>query len=104
MQGSSNTYRLFNTPKIPDHIFTNQRVFTFSSTDPKIPLPDPLFLAIHAACVKVFHSSGVAEVIEKHMKDYETVPKLAKDGSSQLLEDALRMTTIDWFSEEGSEF
>ncbi|KDN36748.1 hypothetical protein RSAG8_10612, partial [Rhizoctonia solani AG-8 WAC10335] len=40
------------------------KVVTFSSTSPDLPLPDPQYLAFHAACACVVKFSGVAEVTD----------------------------------------
>ena len=69
-------------------------IITFHSADPQIPLPDPRYLAIHAACAKVCHASGAAEVIEKMLREYEEIPVLATDGSSNILEHALHMISV----------
>ncbi|EKM54945.1 uncharacterized protein PHACADRAFT_94763 [Phanerochaete carnosa HHB-10118-sp] len=47
-----------------------------------LPLPDPRLLAIHAACARVNHMSGVAEYADKSDRDAEDMRVLAEDGSS----------------------
>jgi hypothetical protein len=38
---------------------------TFTTPDPvKFPVPNPEYLAIHAACAKIAHLSGAAELIK----------------------------------------
>ncbi|KAG9041330.1 hypothetical protein FS837_012408 [Tulasnella sp. UAMH 9824] len=57
-----------------------------------VPVPDPRYLALHAACTKVLHKTGIARIIEKHMEDLERTPVLSSDGSSaHLLRHALEM-------------
>ncbi|KAI6016144.1 hypothetical protein BKA83DRAFT_4060420, partial [Pisolithus microcarpus] len=48
--------------------------------------PNPIYLAIHAACAKVAHLSGAAEHIENVLRRLENTRVLAEDGrSSELL-------------------
>jgi len=48
----------------------------------KYPLPDPRYLAIHAACARVAHLSGAAEYIEMVFRDMEDTKVLANNGGS----------------------
>jgi len=53
-------------------------------------LPDPRFLAIHAACAKVAWLSGGGEYIERHLRDMDETPVMKTDGTSfGLLQGAL---------------
>ncbi|CAE6535382.1 hypothetical protein RSOLAG22IIIB_01221 [Rhizoctonia solani] len=53
-------------------------VFEFSSTSPDLSLPDPQYLAIHAACARVVMLSGAAYYIEEFLgKADETEEDLA---------------------------
>ena len=54
---------------------------TFTTQD-NAPLPDPRFLALHAACAKVAHLSGEGEYIYGVDRDIDTTLVLSKDGSS----------------------
>jgi len=47
-----------------------------------LPLPDPRYLALHAACAKVAHLSGAGEYIDTIDRDIATTMVLAHDGSS----------------------
>lgn len=47
-----------------------------------VPLPDPRYLALHAACAKVVHASGMAEILDRAFDDLESMPTLSNDGSS----------------------
>ncbi|KAI5991204.1 hypothetical protein EDD15DRAFT_2169557 [Pisolithus albus] len=59
------------------------RYVTLSTPDAdKYPLPDPTYLAIHAACAKVAHHSGAAEHIKKVVERMEDTLDLAEDGGS----------------------
>lgn len=56
---------------------------TLTTPDPiELPLPDPRFLALHAACAKVAHASGAAEYIDRVLGDFGDVPVLDPNGSS----------------------
>lgn len=66
---------------------------TFTSTRAHLPLPDPRYLALHAACAKVAFLSGAGEYIETVDRDIYTTKVLANDGSSMnLLEAAMTRT------------
>ena len=45
-------------------------------------MPDSRYLALHAACARVAHYSGVGDYIEKILSDIEEMDVLADDGSS----------------------
>ncbi|KAJ3795198.1 hypothetical protein GGU11DRAFT_793056 [Lentinula aff. detonsa] len=71
------------------HAFVPEKPITFKSTDPRLPLPDPQALELHAAACKVAHLSGAAEQFEKYSRDFESTYVLAEDGgSSAVLEHA----------------
>jgi hypothetical protein len=71
------------TVQLPDQV-------EFTSHHPALPLPNPTYLALHAACAKVAHLSGAGEYIEKTMRDLEEISVLSEDGSSaELLKRAL---------------
>jgi hypothetical protein len=65
----------FHTNALPDTV-------TFTTTDPRLFLPDPRYLRVHATCAKVAHLSGAGECIDKTLKDLDRIPVLAADGSS----------------------
>ena len=69
---------------------------TFTTQD-NAPLPDPHFLALHAACAKVAHLSGAGEYIYGVDRDIDTTPVLSKDGSSSrvLIEAMTRIAIAD---------
>ncbi|KAJ3509951.1 hypothetical protein NLJ89_g4944 [Agrocybe chaxingu] len=84
-----NTYRPASTKPhvylvgIPD-------IVSFSTPDPqRLPLPDPRYLATHAACARVAHMSGAAEDIHKVLRDIEETDVLPSDGPSDVLYHAL---------------
>ncbi|KAH9846326.1 hypothetical protein C2E23DRAFT_744329 [Lenzites betulinus] len=47
-----------------------------------LPLPNPEYLTIHAACCRIAHMSGAAEYANKVVCDLEDTRVLAEDGSS----------------------
>ncbi|KAG8900846.1 hypothetical protein FRC00_010814 [Tulasnella sp. 408] len=51
----------------------------------RIPVPDPRYLALHAACAKVVHQSGMAEILDELLEDLERTDVLSSDGSSASL-------------------
>ncbi|KDN36793.1 hypothetical protein RSAG8_10575, partial [Rhizoctonia solani AG-8 WAC10335] len=64
------------------HRNTLPEVVTFSSTSPDLPLPDPQYLAFHAACARVVKFSGGAETIDRILRELEKEKALAEYGSS----------------------
>jgi hypothetical protein len=79
-QGRENTYILRKGSAYPDDLIAGT-VITLTTASPGMALPSPQFLAIHAACAKVCHMCGMAEVIDKILRDSETVKVLSEDGS-----------------------
>ncbi|PPQ69947.1 hypothetical protein CVT25_001991 [Psilocybe cyanescens] len=66
------------------------RQIEFTTPDPdQLPLPDPRYLALHAACARVAHLSGAGEYIAKILRDLPAVGVLAEDGGSDVLYHAL---------------
>ncbi|KEP48975.1 HNH endonuclease [Rhizoctonia solani 123E] len=57
------------------------QVVTLTTSTP-LPLPDPRYLALQAACAKVIHMSGAAESIHLILRDMEDTLVLSQDGSS----------------------
>ncbi|KAF8968106.1 hypothetical protein BDZ97DRAFT_1800895 [Flammula alnicola] len=54
-----------------------------TTPDPRqYPLPDPRYLAVHAACARVAHLSGAAGPINDSLHDIENIQNLANNGSS----------------------
>ncbi|KAF8875055.1 hypothetical protein BD779DRAFT_1613478 [Infundibulicybe gibba] len=54
-----------------------------TTPDPvEYPLPDPRYLAVHAACARVAHLSGAAEYMEMIFREMEEAQVLADDGGS----------------------
>jgi hypothetical protein len=59
-ENEGNTYTVQTIPGIDIDIKGNKVVFADNSGR-GIPLPDPRYLAVHAAFAKVLHSSGVGK-------------------------------------------
>ena len=57
----------------------------FRSARQGLPLPNPAYLRIHAACCRVAHLSGAGEYMEKVLEDLEDMRVLPQDGSSAYL-------------------
>ena len=65
------------------HLFScKENPIVFKSELPNLPLPNPAYLRIHAACCRVAHLSGAGEYMDKDLEDLEDVRVLSKDGSS----------------------
>ncbi|KAI6117895.1 hypothetical protein EV401DRAFT_2072190 [Pisolithus croceorrhizus] len=75
----------------PLYLIHRPKCVTFSTPDPdKYPLPNPTYLAIHAACAKVAHLSGAVKYIRNVLERMEDTHVLAEDGgSSELLYTAI---------------
>ncbi|KAG5720821.1 hypothetical protein E4T56_gene9696 [Termitomyces sp. T112] len=60
----------------------------------QLKLPDPVLIAIRAACTRVANLSGAAEQIDQILRDREEMPVLANDGSmAELLSSCLMFTS-----------
>ncbi|KAK7045365.1 hypothetical protein VNI00_007614 [Paramarasmius palmivorus] len=70
------------TFKIHDSFFEKSASFTATmKSKPDDYLPNPKSLALHAACARVAHMSGAAQVMDKWNLDLEDKSVLASDGS-----------------------
>ncbi|KAH9175892.1 hypothetical protein EDB89DRAFT_1903406 [Lactarius sanguifluus] len=82
-EGLPNTY----TMKSTDPVFLAKCKaadckITLTSEYPDLPLPNPDYLEIHAACCRVAHLSGAGEYMDKVLEDLEDTRVLSQDGSS----------------------
>ncbi|KAH9072293.1 hypothetical protein EDB83DRAFT_2220311, partial [Lactarius deliciosus] len=59
-----------------------EAVITLTSEDSRLPLPNPEYLGIHAACCRVAHLSGAGKYMDKVLEDLEDTCVLSEDGSS----------------------
>jgi hypothetical protein len=56
------------------------------TSDPKeMPVPNPSYLRLHAACAKIAHMSGMGELMDHWENELEETGVLASDGSSMPL-------------------
>ncbi|KAI9862324.1 MAG: hypothetical protein M1813_004800 [Trichoglossum hirsutum] len=70
------------------HLFTANKdidgFVTFTAHDGRYPLPDPKLLSVHASVGAVLHASGMAEYIERILRDRDELRCLAHNGSTQI--------------------
>lgn len=67
-------------------------VVTFTSTSPDtFPLPDPRYIAFHAAVAGIVHIAGMAEHLDEIIRDYATIRVLSDDSSAEYLDGLLRI-------------
>ncbi|KAG8744955.1 hypothetical protein FRC10_009190 [Ceratobasidium sp. 414] len=83
IEGQPNTYRV-NARQSRSGLYGGGAVVTFTTTDKRFELPNPRYLAIHAACAKVATASGMAEYIDRVISDMEDLVVLREDGSSDV--------------------
>jgi hypothetical protein len=67
---------------------------TFVSSDKKLKLPDPRYIALHAACAQVTHAAGMAEYLDEILDDIKDLRVLPEDGCSDVLMNALRCVAV----------
>lgn len=65
--------------------FPDEVVFTTSLDVSEYPLPNPKYLAIHAACCTVANLSGAADYLHKAYQYMEELHVLSEDGGSSSL-------------------
>jgi len=74
----------------PRDIAGYQQVITFSTDNPKLPVPSREYLKLHAACAKVAHLSAAAEYMDSVIWEMEETLVLSSDGgSTAVLEHAI---------------
>jgi hypothetical protein len=78
------TFLTFSSALFP--YLPHDRVVTLSCCDNQYPLPNSMYLAVHAVIGNVLHASGRAEVIDKLVRDLGDAGGLglAKDGSTNI--------------------
>jgi hypothetical protein len=84
-----NRYRLKTFPTFSSYFLSSlpsDKVVTLTCCDNRYPLPNPIYLAVHAAIGNILHASGRAEVIDKLVRDLGDAGGLglAKDGSTNI--------------------
>ncbi|KAI1795684.1 hypothetical protein LXA43DRAFT_1167307 [Ganoderma leucocontextum] len=75
-----NTYKVLTWGKVAPRLGLSKTVKLFTPTD--VPLPNPAYLALHAAICKLVWASARAEELTAVLDDLEEVTLLAEDGSS----------------------
>jgi hypothetical protein len=67
-------------------LLPSDRTVTISRSDNRYPVPNPTYLAVHAAIGNILHASGRGEAIEKLVRDLGDAggSGLAKDGSTNI--------------------
>ncbi|KAF8199018.1 hypothetical protein BJ912DRAFT_845340 [Pholiota molesta] len=83
-------YKLAATrPSVPPSALHGHHI-QWTTPDPAAyPLPDPRYLALHAACARVAHLSGAGGYMERVLREIEEMGVLASDGGSDALYHAL---------------
>ena len=76
-----NTYAIRAMDKVYLRSFRDNPI-TLTSHYPDLPLPNPTFLLIHAACCKIANLSGATDYILRTLDDMEDVVVLARGGLS----------------------
>jgi hypothetical protein len=61
------------------------------SPGPEYPLPEPRYLAFHAAVAKVVHMAGMAEHLDDIIRKYEDIRVLSDDSDAEYLDGLLRV-------------
>ncbi|KIY49502.1 hypothetical protein FISHEDRAFT_41664 [Fistulina hepatica ATCC 64428] len=74
---------------------SNARVDFTTPDTVNLPLPDPRYLKLHAACARVASLSGAAECIDNILRKAEVTDVLAFDGGSSELLDYIFMRRLD---------
>ena len=62
-----------------------------SANEAIYPLPDPRYLAFHAAVAKIVHMAGMAEHLENILRDRENIRVLSDDSGVEYFEGLLRI-------------
>ncbi|KAF5372029.1 hypothetical protein D9615_008120 [Tricholomella constricta] len=88
LEGQQNAYKLGKANPFASSLPAGT-IIQFTDNQTQLPLPDPRYLALHAACAKIAHASGAAETIDAYLRDLETTKVLAEDGSSMAILDAV---------------
>lgn len=75
-------------------IYPKDKVVRFETSSELLPVPDPRYFALHAACAQVVHASGLGEYIDRIIRDVEKMNVLPEDGSSDALVFALHRVSV----------
>jgi hypothetical protein len=75
----------FPDPGFKDSALAKDEV-QFNTSDPKeMPVPNPRYLRLHAACAKIAYISGVGDLMDQWDYEIDNMDVLASDGSSMPL-------------------
>lgn len=92
--GKANTYKIKKSQdRVLRGIVDEGTEVIFTSPDPEAyPLPDPRYLAFHAAVAKVVHMAGMAEHLDDILRKYENIRVLSDESSVEYFDGLLRAT------------
>ncbi|KAG8833547.1 hypothetical protein FRC17_010518 [Serendipita sp. 399] len=76
-----NRYKVYLIPDYRLNTLKPEVQFTTSDAD-QLPVPNPAYLRLHAACAKIAYMSGIADIIHDLETKMEEMDVLAADGSS----------------------
>ncbi|KAF8454859.1 hypothetical protein BDZ91DRAFT_852890 [Kalaharituber pfeilii] len=82
-----NTYKIKTYPGFPStwvERLPKSMEVQFTAHDGRYLLPSPLLLGVHAAVAQILHMSGMAEQIDKVMRDRDHIGCLAPNGSTDI--------------------
>ena len=77
-----NTYNVLTFGKVAPRLGLPKTIKLFTSSATDAPLPNPAYLALHAAICRLVWASARAEELTDVLADLEDVTLLAEDGSS----------------------
>ncbi|KZV85449.1 hypothetical protein EXIGLDRAFT_623059 [Exidia glandulosa HHB12029] len=93
-----NKYRVHNNApwEAPGYPFS---VVEFTSPAPQLPLPNPRWIAVHAAVCRVAHLSGAAQYVEEQYRRLEDMDVMAFEGpeairDAEILSAQLRLVDV----------
>jgi len=83
LQGKQHTYYVRKAHAgVLSRSVLSDSIVQFTSSSPDMALPDPRYLALHAACARIAHVSGAAAYIDALREEWEETTVLSSDGSS----------------------
>ncbi|KAI0658312.1 hypothetical protein C8Q70DRAFT_917783 [Cubamyces menziesii] len=82
VEGQPNVYNVALAPDSTHEELFLPKTVRFASHRPGLPLPNPRYLQIHAACCRIAHMSGAAEFLDSVYQEMEELRVLAEDGAS----------------------
>jgi hypothetical protein len=67
---------------------------TFVSMHENLKIPDPRYIALHAACAQVIDAAGIAAHLKGILEDIKELDVLPEDGCTDVLINALRCVAV----------